>query len=157
MLDTQNNPFVQSLVIQMNTIEPINTFEISEGMIVPKTQRLDGVRAVKLFRTPEQTKLLNGITPNAGKLFIYIILTIQPGLDYVIINLKRYMKETHIHSRDTYYSAANELQRYGIILKAKPQTQMYWINPAYFFCGSRPLKWPSKVVKMTHKKRARKN
>ena len=50
------------------------------------------------------------------------------------------MRENFIKDIRTYEMAVAELTRYGFLAYtefAKQKEEVYWINPRYFFCGSR--------------------
>lgn len=147
------NPFIKHLKVQMHKLTPHNTYELEEGMIIPKEQMLDGMNATKLFKDVETLKVIGALSPNAAKCLLYIMGAIRPATDYIWINPVRYMRLNYIRSRQTLYTALQELIRCDIIAKTRFANTFY-INPAYFYCGSRPRKYPSKVFVKVRKKRA---
>ncbi len=56
------------------------------------------------------------------------------------------MKEANITSINTYKKGLNDLIRYGVVSQTTIK-DTFWINPEFFFKGSRTGKYPDKILK----------
>jgi len=134
------NPFTATLQVKVKLLqkEPDD-----------KPVYLEADNYVKLFNDfPKFKKLIYDLKPGAKSLLWYIILSLEPGCDWVQVNVDWYMKQNGIKARFTYREAAKDLCRACIINASTDYKDVFWVNPAYFYCGSRPNKYPDNKVIM---------
>lgn len=140
------NPFIASLVIPVTKSIIPNTFKQEEGIWVSATTEYEKTPFVKLYRSKERRLIKAGLSGSALKLLEWIRDVIPHGQDYLWINKIMFMEETGM-SLNTYKKAIEELCMTCILNKVV-KYDCYWINPDFFFFGSRVNKFPSNVVKV---------
>ena len=85
-----------------------------------------------------------GLSAKAKDLLWFIVYELKAGRSYVVVNVKRYLEEVKV-SRKTYRRAVLDLIAASIIAPTSI-TNVFYINPAMFFNGSRIKKFPEKVL-----------
>lgn len=146
----KKNPFTQKKILQIevsNIIDKSAFTRHQDGVLLHKVVTLEREPAAKVYQSPENRKIVSKLSNNAKSLFIHIIYRLEHGQDEVMLNLKNYMDENKIKSINTVKSALNELQQNQIIYQptqtAKKQT--IFINPNFFFSGSRIKAYPENI------------
>ncbi len=81
------------------------------------------------------------------QLWIWMMYEIGYENDFVRINVERMMQECKIKTRKTYKAAVDELRKVGWITPCVGHKNVYWINPAIAFKGSRGRAFPENTVK----------
>lgn len=138
------NPFIQTLVIPIVSKLLEGQYRIdSDGIKVPVELEMEYTPYCKLYSTSGHRKIISNLTSNSSKLLLWIMYDIKHGKDYLWINKHRFMEENKV-SINTFKKSLLELQRYAIIVPS-PVKEVYWINPEYFFKGSRVNKYAEKV------------
>lgn len=141
------NPFATSLIIPIKLLKLKSIYErASEDVIIEKEANLEAIPFIKLFQTSERRIIINNFSDRSQRLFIWLMFETTTGKDYVIINKERYMKENCVKAVNTISNAIKELLRYGIIANTYIK-DVYWINPDFFFNGSRIKKYPNNIVR----------
>ena len=126
-----DNPFIESLII--------NSTLTSKGIYLERDH------VTKIYVKATNRKAIAELSPKATKLFLWILYIVKFGNDKIKIDLKIYMKECAVLSDKTIRNAITELINKNIIAKTKTKG-LYYINPSYFFCGSRINQFPDKIV-----------
>lgn len=131
------NPFIQSLEIIVSAVPLKDVYEKAEdGIILRKEIALESIPYVKLYQTVDRREIVMNLSDKAQRLLLWIMFNLKPSKDYIYINTKRYMTKNNIKAPNTFINAKKELIRYGLISTTVIQ-QYYWINPDFFFNGSR--------------------
>lgn len=145
-----DNPFLSTLVIPATSRLSFEEFleADKEGFRGPKPQLLDRSPHVKFFLDSDALPVVNMLSECAKSLFIYILTQMRYAKDYVKIDAKAYGAVTGVRSRTTLAKAKSELYRLRFIEPTAVRS-IYFINPAYFFCGSRTRKF-RKNTKVTY-------
>lgn len=138
------NPFTVSLVIQVNKNVIPNAFRQEDGVWIQATIEQEVTPFVKVYRTREHRLIISSLSGSAMKLLEWIRSVIPSGADYLWINKERFMEENNL-SLNTYKKALNELCLNAILNKVV-NNDYYWINPNFFFFGSRVNKYPDRVI-----------
>lgn len=148
-LDKLPNPFTNTLVIETRTLTNNTQFIQDEGILNHVTYTVETDPITKLYTNSNKRLEVNKLPPQASKMFLWIMYTIEAGKDYLWINKERVMKEMDISSINTFKKCIEELVSHQIIhVTAIKDT--YWINPTYFFKGDRSRKYPKNIVKEQH-------
>ena len=135
------NPHISTLVIPIVSQTLSNQYKIdSEGNKLPVDIEMEYTSYTKLYRSKSRKVLVNRLTASAKSLFLWLMYEIKAGEDYIWINKDRYLEET-LTSYNTYKKGLLELHRYAFITPTKVKG-VYWINPDFFFNGSRVKKYP---------------
>lgn len=137
------NPFIQNLEILVRTVDREGEYRKEDDVLVPVTFELEYLPSSKIYCDAIRRKIISNCGPNSVKLFMWIVYDIKYGEDFIWLNKTRYMEETST-SKNTLVKAINELHRYCIINPTIIK-DVYWINPDFFFKGSRVNKYPDKV------------
>jgi hypothetical protein len=87
---------------------------------------------------------IHGMSSKAKSLLFWIMYEADYGKDYMWINVQRYLLETD-SSLNTYKTALIELNRNAILMPILGLTNMFWINPIFFFKGNRLTKYKSNI------------
>ncbi len=145
-----NNPFVGTLVVKAtkNTDKSRYADEEGTGYFNPTYLREQEL-PVKVYSSSGRREVLNLLGPNSTKLLIWCIQELEIKQDWFWLNKQRYMDETGV-SYNTYKNSVKELQDQGFLLKTS-YTDVFWVNPHYFFRGNRVEFYKDKagVVKIT--------
>lgn len=147
------NPFIESLSIPVNKIQIQGQYRATKDILadgkplmLPVEIDIEADTHCKVYNDARRRKTMV-VLPKAGKeLFLWLIYEVEAGKDYVWINKKRYMRENGIKAYNTYRAAIKDLIGGGFI-SGTVATDVYWVNPALFFCGSRKGKFPENIVR----------
>ena len=140
-----NNPFVKPLLIDVTEITSSDTFELSEeGTFVNKIFYQEKVQKIELYYTKGVGDLVAKLSDKAQRLLFHIFYTLDRGKDYTQLNQEHFSRRNNVKSDSTYYNAIKELTMHGFITRTQFPT-VYWINPEYFFPGSRVRKFPDNL------------
>ena len=147
----KKNPFTQKKILSIevsNIIDKSAFTRHQDGVLLHKVITVEREPAAKLYQSPENRKIVSSLSNNAKSLFIHILYRLEPGQDEIILNIKNYMDENKINSINTVKSAITELQQNQIIHQttqnAKKHT-IFFINPNFFFSGSRIKAFPENL------------
>ena len=140
---SSTNPFVFTLEIPV--LE--NLREEQQGQYYEVTPY------TKVFACSKRRKILANLSTKASHLLLWIIMDIRSGKDVIIINKKRYEEESGL-TLPTIRSAIKELIEKGL-LAFTVYKDTYYINPMFFFKGSRPKKYPENLVITRNRDEAR--
>lgn len=142
------NPFSQELQIPVVAKVLEDHYKIEpDGTKIPCEIELEYTPYAKVYATSTHRKIINNLDPCSKELFLWLIYSIEHGSDYIWLNIKRYMEECSV-SRNTYKKALEQLIRYGMLVPTGIYNDTYWINPRYFFKGSRVNKYPTKIQRV---------
>ena len=153
--DLVSNPltFSSDFIVRVRdmdkSIDMVDVNSIQDGIVVVPpskiTQRfvVEDEPFTKIYSSSALRKNLMGCTPKSKDLLWFIVYELESGKDWLWINRQRYMEESNV-SLNTYKAAIQELVRYNFI-QVTLYTDVYWINPMYFFKGDRIKKYPKHV------------
>lgn len=144
-LDKIPNPLANTLQIKVSILKDPHTFKVDGDALIQSSYTVEADPHCRFYTNPEKRLLMNAISPQSKELFLWIIYTIEKSKDYIWINKERYMEELDISSINTYKKSIDELTRYGVI-HITTIKDTYWINPEFFFKGSRIDKYPNKII-----------
>lgn len=144
-----NNPFESGLEIYVNKKFKKVTNKYDE----PDQQEFDyeATPYTKVFDVPNDRKNVIDLPIRCKELYLYFIHSLTPAHDYLWIDKGVYMKHMGIKALNTYKQAVIGLCEAGYIAKHARLANVFWINPYYFFKGSRINKYPNKVYVKTKK------
>ena len=86
---------------------------------------------VKVFRNP----ILRDLSHVGLRLFLHLIFTCKPNIDWVVINIRDAMGECGLKYRADVYRGIADLVEKGVI--SKKEKGVYWINPHVLYNGNR--------------------
>lgn len=142
----KENPFLKELVIEVSRREDKSSYKLTaDGTMLPNTFEQERQNSTKLYLSTALTEISLKLSGNGLKMLFYIITHLQPGTDYIKLHPTYYMKRNSIKSIKTYKTAVKELIKEKLIEKTGFE-YVYFINPAYIFCGSRLHKFPENKV-----------
>ncbi len=145
------NPFVSSLVVRAYSVRSGYVPEaLGEGlgvMMVDNMVDMDAETFAKMFDKAENRIVMTGLSFRALQVWTWSMFTVEAGKDYVWLNVARLMEECRIKSVKTFRAAVTELMRYGYVAPVGGMRNVFWINPAMGFKGSRVKRFPKNVVK----------
>lgn len=141
------NPFLASLEVRVRAIK---SGYVSDGeMMVDNFVDMEMDTYFKMFDKAEQRVIMAGLSFRALQVWTWSMYTITSGKDYLWVNVARVMEECGMKSIKTYKAAIAELCRYGYFAPCVGHKNVYWINPAVAFKGSRVKAFPRNIVKKT--------
>ena len=117
----------------------------SDNTALPHEYQLEADTKISVYTHTDNRLMVARLNAGSKSLYLHIMYELESGVDYIEIMWKRYMKENNISSINTYKEALKYLIRYAIIAPVYGVEGVYWINPRYFFAGSRVNKYPDKV------------
>lgn len=121
------------------------------GEIVPVEVELEQEKYVKLYVEADKRKIIGNLCAPARGLFFWIMYELDYGKDWLWINKARFMEETGVNSINTYKAAIKELVGRKLLAVSLIK-DVFWINPKFFFCGSRINKYKEFVEEYVPKK-----
>lgn len=139
------NPFVASLEVRVRAIK--SGYVPEEELMVDHFVDLEVDTYVKLFDKAQLRLIMGGLSTRCLQLWIWMLYEVETGDDYVSVNVSRFMKECSVKCLKTYRAAVAELCRYGYISHVGGHKNVFWINPALAFKGSRIKAFPQCIVK----------
>lgn len=144
-----DNPFINGLEIYVNKKfrKVMNKYEL------PDEQEFgyEATPFTKVFDVPSDRQNIIDLPIRCKELYLFLIHILTPAQDYLWIDKKAYMGHMGIKSLNTYKEAVNGLCESGYIAKHTRLANTFWINPYYFYKGSRLNKYPNRVVVKTRK------
>lgn len=137
------NPFVEGLSIYVTkrSHKVLNKMGIEDD----KEFDLESVPYTKVFEVLGDRKQVSDLPVRSKELYLHLIHTIKSAHDYVWIDRVAYMKLMKISSVNTYKTAVRGLSDGLYVYPHYKLKDVYWINPYFFFKGSRINKYPEKV------------
>ena len=138
------NPFIRNLKIGVNKLRSGDRYKEIDGVWMKAEAELEATPFCRVYSDAERRLSMVELTPRGKDLLLWIMYELELNKDYVWIPKKRYMRESRISAVNTYKAALNELIRANYIV-ATVVSNVYWINPHYFFNGNRVKKYPNNV------------
>lgn len=159
------NPFESDLVVNVtNVIKKVKN-KYGNDDIDPYSY--EATPFTKIFDVNGNKDVIDRLSIRGKELYLFLLHHIQGGKDYIHIDKKSYMKKMGIKSLNTFKVAVGELTKLypadkypkgegsleRFIYPHSVFTDIYWINPKYFFKGSRIEKYPNsvKVTRISNK------
>lgn len=140
-----SNPLVgDDFVIRISKIAHKGGFKKDGEDWLPLDYDLERDKKVFVYTHRSLRESISALSGLAKGLFLWLLYEVEYGRDYIDLKKDRYMFENGLKSEWSYRKGRNELIRYKIICPTVVRG-VYWINPAYFFAGSRSKKYPSRV------------
>jgi len=143
VIDEENlpiNPFVSFLSIAVNEVKQGLKHNGEDNKVLFEEKGY-----CKLFTDPKIRQHLSRLTGNAWQMLGWIMSEVKPSKDYLWVNKVRYMEEHKIKSIKTVNKALYELDNQRVIDAIAGMKDVYFINPAIFFNGSRINKYPDNI------------
>jgi hypothetical protein len=138
------NPFLSGLTIKVNKKITGDKFK-QDGEFWSKADvEFEAAPFCKIFSDSERRLKMVSLHPRAKDLLLWVIFEANANKDWLWINKVRYMEENRVSSINTYKAAVNELMQAGFITRTVI-TDVFWINPHYFFAGNRITKFKEHV------------
>lgn len=137
------NPFSQGLeiFITKRVKKTFNKF----GDEDVKEVEYEATPYTKVFGVEGARKQVCELPLRGKELYLDIIHAIQSAQDIIWIDRDDYMRRMRITSLNTYKSAVRGLCDNAYIMKHQAIKDAFWINPHFFFKGSRLSKYPNKI------------
>lgn len=110
---------------------------------------LEATPYTKVFEVNGTRKQVSDLPIRSKELYLYLIHAVKVGQDCIFIDRVSYMKMMGIKSLNTFKQAITGLcaglytQRHSDLDNFR---DVLWINPHYFFKGSRINKYPDQVI-----------
>jgi hypothetical protein len=142
-----NNPFVsEDFIISVRKITVEKCYKLDkEGLLLPVERELEQDNNIKIYTKFEHRIILSEMSSKGQRLFLHILYELEYGVDYIALNKGRYMSENKISSINTYKESIRELTVNLVIIESTIKG-VFWINPRFFFAGSRIKKYPKNWV-----------
>lgn len=138
------NPFIEGLTIYVTkkSQKVLNKYKEEDT----KEFDLESTPYTKVFDVNGDRKQVSDLPIRSKELYLHLIHTLKSAQDYVWIDKAAYMKLMRISSVNTYKVAVRGLSDGLYIYPHYKIKDVYWINPHYFFKGSRINKYPKNTV-----------
>ena len=139
-----DNPFINGLEIYVNKKfrKVINKYEQPDE----EEFGYESTPFTKVFDVPADKQNIIDLPIRCKELYLFLIHSLTAAQDYLWIDKTAYMAHMRIKSLNTYKEAVNGLCESGYISKHTRFANTFWINPYYFYKGSRLNKYPKKIV-----------
>jgi hypothetical protein len=138
------NPFTEGLEIAITkkSVKVINKFE----QLDKREYDLESTPYTKVFEVAQHKKQIIDLPIRCKELYLWLIHSIGKAQDIIWIDKSDYMRKMGIKSVNTYKDAIKVLSDNAYIYPHSSIKNTYWINPHFFFKGSRINKYPRNVV-----------
>lgn len=143
--DLGPNPFRETLIVPVNEVIYKNQFKEIGGLMTNVVAELEVTKYSRVYIPSKLRKIVSSLPSRAKELVLWIIYELESGQEEIWINRERYMKENKT-SLNTYKAGLMEVLKSGILYQTLVNG-VYWINPNYFWRGSRVNTFPKNVVK----------
>lgn len=137
------NPFKEGLLIDAN--KQMYDIITRSGNKERVNYSLENIPYTKVFEVAGAKKKVMALPVRAKEMLLYFMHSIDSGMDVLWIDRVSYMKAYGIKSVNTFKDAVRCLSEELFIYPHASVKDVYWINPHYFFKGSRMIKYPDKV------------
>jgi len=117
-----------------------------DGDLVESYYDMERDTKTSIYNKSANRLMTMGLSASAMRLFVWITYELDINKDYLWINHVRYMDESGTTLLATYKKAIDELCRYCYIYPMMNHKDVFWINPAIYFNGSRIKKYSDYVV-----------
>ena len=115
----------------------------NKALHMPKQFYFERQIKTKLYRSEIIKTMLLELDRNAKDLILWLLLEIQPNIDYIIINKEDYSKQMKVSIKTTQRAIKSLIDK-NIIAISK-EIDVYFINPAIFFNGNRIKHYPNNI------------
>lgn len=130
----------------------VNTFASSDNLMIlvnigyndENEREYEKEDYSKMFSSPQKRLKVSKLSAQAKELLMWIVYELRPAKDYFWFNRDRFMVECGIKSPTSVSLAVKELKNEFII--ASKVREIYFINPNFFFSGSRLNKYPESII-----------
>lgn len=140
-----NNPLINSeLKIIVNDITDKEQFENKFGIILHKKYSAERAKITKLYTSAKNRKAIASSTTMAKNILFWIMFVIDYGEDYFYFDRKQFMYENKVKSPKTVNNALKELEQNKLLAPTNIK-DVYFINPAIFYSGSRIKSFPDNI------------
>lgn len=155
----QNNPFVENPEFCVRTRffknkeQYVNVRDISDGIITGAPKTLSHTFMVeqdtytKVYNKKGLYLHIATLGHSTKSLLIYIMFHLQNGKDYIHLQQGKVMEQIMIKDPITYKKCLQELVSKVFITPTLCE-DVFWINPVFFFNGSRIEKYKHKIVEV---------
>lgn len=140
-----DNPFLDTLKIPVSKIVMHGQYTADkEGLMLPVEVELEKDSYCRIYTDSSRRLKMVGLSPRAKDLLLWVMYEVDNSAEYIWINKARYMKESGVKAYNTYRDALTELLKNKFMISSVIQN-VYWINPHFFFNGSRINKFPKNI------------
>lgn len=140
------NPFLSDFKVVVNVQGKEGLYKKDEDDWLPVEYEYERDKKVNVYVDRKCRLVVAGLSNSAKCLYLHLLYEVEYGCDYIEVNVERYMRENGISSLNTYKSGLSELRKFGIMANIEGHKGIYWINPKYFFAGSRVEHFKDYVV-----------
>lgn len=151
-----NNPLAQGFRFPVQRVTD-KRYTVKEGELKHVEYYMETTQCVKLYYTPS-VRDINGdikvygtidtlakLSMGAKNLLFYVITHLEVGQDWIRFNKDHYMKTYSVGSINSVRKAEKELCKLCLLYQHFEYKDVYWINPKFFFSGSRANNFPECV------------
>ena len=155
--DLGTSPFYHTLEIKTRKVKTkrrqvdVSTIELDQDVVsygnvvsIEEIIELEQETYAKTYNSSTLRVHILNLPSRARDLSLWVIYSLKPGKDYLYFNKPRILKELGI-SKNTYTLAIKDLIGNSVIA-ITPIKDIYWVNPLFFFNGSRARRYPDKVI-----------
>jgi hypothetical protein len=140
------NPFLSTLKVGVRKTPMHGTFKKDEeGIWLTAEVDLEADKYCRVYIDHEKRIQVINLSARAKELLLWMVYESESRTEWIWIHKSRYMREANITAHNTYKNAINELIKNRFIIASVIQ-HVYWINPEYFFNGSRIPVFPDNIV-----------
>ncbi len=148
--DLGENVFLDKLEVLVSRVRSDNNYKVhdvhsgEDAIFELANYDYEKVAYCKVFADAGRRLKMVQLSPRAKDLLLWVMYEVKQGKDWIWLNKVRYMEENNIGSINTYRTALNDLikKKYlGITVIS----DVYWINPDFFFNGNRIKSFPNNI------------
>lgn len=137
------NPFLTGLEIAVT--KKINKVINKFGDEDIREYELEATPYTKLFQVKDAKVQVSDLPLRSKELYLHILHAIKGTKDYIWIDRVEYMEAMKIKALNTFKAAVRDLALGGYVCRHETVPDLLWINPHFFFKGSRINKFKNKL------------
>ena len=137
-----DNPFMANVSIP---VYKISKKVVDDGSVNLETATLEVTAFTKVFEITGYKQRMSELSARGKEMLLWLIHYVPAAKDYMWINREEYMKMNGIKSSHTFLRALEELSLLNYVQLHGFIKDVIWINPLFFYKGSRIKKFPDKL------------
>lgn len=138
------NPFIRDLYLSTSKIKSgFYKNEEEEDMYLPANKVVEVTPHIKLYVNSGIKDIAFKLSARGIRLLMWIMLNLKTKKDIIYVNYTKIMKDIDC-SAMTVREGIKDLVRAGLVSPTS-ENNIIWVNPSYFFRGSRINKYVNKV------------
>lgn len=154
MIEKANNPYESLTGLVVPVYRKVANFKFVDGEPKAEQYFVEADNYVRLYTGPARRQHIFKLSSKARDMFLLILYCMNHDYNYVVLSYNKVNTMHHeyggVGTKDlykrTFKDTIKELIAHNMLDVKDVKKETYWINPAYFFPGSRATRYPDNMV-----------